>query len=105
MTTEITLFCIVDGDSTAFSVDILPNKTVDHLKKKIKEEQSPLFDNLRAQDLILFHVLIPSAPKRQIALNNLTADDEANKKPQELDDSTSEISEVFGSTPAKKTIH
>ncbi|KAF9085911.1 hypothetical protein BGX27_003310, partial [Mortierella sp. AM989] len=39
-----------------------------------------------------------------ISLNNLTAE-EREKKLEELEDPTSEISEVFGTAPPKKTIH
>ncbi|KAF9993305.1 hypothetical protein BGZ80_008193, partial [Entomortierella chlamydospora] len=93
MANEVTLFCIVDGDSTAFSVDILPGKTVDHLKKKIKEEKSKVFSEVDPDELILWHVSIPSTPKRQITLGNLTDEEKDTKKPEELEDPTIEISE------------
>ncbi|KAG0041844.1 hypothetical protein BGZ83_001235 [Gryganskiella cystojenkinii] len=35
---ELTLFCLVKGQQTAFSVDIMSTKTVDHLKKNINNE-------------------------------------------------------------------
>ncbi|KAF9580429.1 hypothetical protein BGW38_002936, partial [Lunasporangiospora selenospora] len=49
MTTDVlTLFCLVDRDTTVngFSVDISSNKTVDDLKKLIKAEQAPRFDDV-----------------------------------------------------------
>ncbi|KAF9081546.1 hypothetical protein BGX27_004860 [Mortierella sp. AM989] len=106
MTSEkVELFCILDGDSTAFSVNIEASDTVGDLKDAIKKKQAPVLDDIRASDLALWHVAIPSAPKRQITLGSLTDEEKATKKPEELEDSTSEISEVFGSAPPKKTIH
>ncbi|KAF9090292.1 hypothetical protein BGX27_002295, partial [Mortierella sp. AM989] len=105
MTGGIKLFCILDGDSSPFPVAITPDATVGELKDAIKKKKEPEFDDIAADRLILFHVSISSAPKRQIALNNLTADEESKKKAKELEDSTSEISDVFGAAPPKKTIH
>jgi len=36
----LTLFCLVDGDSMSFTVDIDASKTVDYLKKLIKTEKA-----------------------------------------------------------------
>ncbi|KAF9909535.1 hypothetical protein BX616_011132, partial [Lobosporangium transversale] len=84
MSDEITLICILAGESTAFPVDINPQKTIGHLKDAIKEEKSRLGD-IAANQLNLYH--------------------ERSKEPEELDDLTSEISEGFGTAPPKKTIH
>ncbi|KAF9345957.1 hypothetical protein BGX26_002558 [Mortierella sp. AD094] len=100
MTSEITLFCIVDGDSTAFSIDIASTKTVDHLKKEIKKDQSPVFDDLRASDLTLWSVNIPIEGDDEE--NPITLVDQTNRKKLRA---TSDISEVFGTAPPKKTIH
>ncbi|KAG0288839.1 hypothetical protein BGZ96_007438 [Linnemannia gamsii] len=35
---DLSLLCLVDGESTSFPVDIKPTKTVGHLKKAIKFE-------------------------------------------------------------------
>ncbi|KAF9369436.1 hypothetical protein CPC16_004504 [Podila verticillata] len=53
------LFCVVDGESTSFSVEIDRTKTVDHLKKAIKAEKSPRFDDIAADELTLWRVSIP----------------------------------------------
>ncbi|KAF9920028.1 hypothetical protein BGZ67_001615, partial [Mortierella alpina] len=55
----LTLFCLVDGDSMPFSVDIDASKTVDHLKKLIKTEKTPRFDDVAADELTLWRVSIP----------------------------------------------
>jgi hypothetical protein len=104
MASVIKLFCILDGDSSPFSIKIEVNDTVDDLKDAIKEKNPNVFSSTDARELILFHVSIPSAPKILITLSNLTVE-ERKKKHEELEDPTSEISEVFGTTPAKKTIH
>ncbi|KAF8967213.1 hypothetical protein BGZ46_000221 [Entomortierella lignicola] len=56
MSSTITVFCVIDGASEPFSIDINPEKTVDHLKDAIKEKQTPIFNDLRASDLHLWQV-------------------------------------------------
>ncbi|ORY88698.1 hypothetical protein BCR41DRAFT_31338 [Lobosporangium transversale] len=102
---KVKLFCILDGDSSAFEVKLDADDSIAALKKAIKKEKEPEFDDIAADKLNLWLVSLPSAPKRQIALNNLTANEESRKKPEELEDSTCEISDVFGAAPPKKTIH
>ncbi|KAF9090104.1 hypothetical protein BGX27_002349, partial [Mortierella sp. AM989] len=101
MTSEkVKLFCILDGDSTAFSVKVEVEDTVDDLEKKIKEEKSPkLMTSLsgQAHPLACLH----SFRKRKITLTNLTVEEKANKKPEELEDSTS----IYGATKKNHTRH
>ena len=57
----ITLFCLVHGDNPvdrAFSVKIPKTNTVDELKKLIKAEKSPRFDDVVADELTLWRVNI-----------------------------------------------
>ncbi|KAG0012920.1 hypothetical protein BGZ80_011418 [Entomortierella chlamydospora] len=104
MTSEkVKLFCILDGDSTAFPVKVATDETVGELKTAIKSENKNLFDDVDSRELTLWSVSIASSPKRQIILDNLLK--EKDNTPKELEDPTSEISEVFGTAPAKKTIH
>ncbi|KAF9430400.1 hypothetical protein BGZ94_007051 [Podila epigama] len=44
---RLTLFCLVDGETTsnAFSVEIDPIKSVEHLKNLIKAKKAPRFDD------------------------------------------------------------
>ncbi|KAI9241257.1 MAG: hypothetical protein BYD32DRAFT_458061 [Podila humilis] len=57
---HLTLLCLVDGEATsrAFSVDIDRTKSVDHLKKLIKLEKTPRFDDVAADELTLWRVSI-----------------------------------------------
>ncbi|KAF9992579.1 hypothetical protein BGZ79_002908, partial [Entomortierella chlamydospora] len=106
MTSEkVKLFCILDGDSTAFPVKVATDESVGDLKDAIREKKPNDLQDVDADTLILWHVSIPSTPKRQITLGNLTDEEKATKKPEELEDPTIEISEVFGLSPAKRTIH
>jgi len=62
MNDAITLFCLVAGDDPVdrtFSVEISKTDTVDKLKKRIKTENSPRFDDITAQELTLWKVNIP----------------------------------------------
>ncbi|KAF9172962.1 hypothetical protein BGX21_004248, partial [Mortierella sp. AD011] len=104
MANEIRLFCIVDKDSSPFSVKVFKDDTVDDLKKKIKKEKPETFSGVDADALVLWHVSIPSVQKRQIVRNNLTDDERAKKEPEELGSATAEISEIFGSRSMNGTI-
>jgi hypothetical protein len=100
MSNKIRLFCILNGDSIPFSVELERNVTVDDLKKAIKNENISELEGIHSSKLVLWHVSILSVPKRQIELSNLTIQEKLKKL-----DPTSEISEVFGNSPPKKTIH
>ncbi|KAF9171211.1 hypothetical protein BGX21_000951 [Mortierella sp. AD011] len=94
---KITLFCILDGDSSAFDVKLDPEDSIAALKRVIKEEQSPLFDDIRASDIRLFQIAVPDEGI-QVNLDNIVS-------PTPLTKGAAEISEVFGTAPPKKTIH
>ncbi|KAI1299071.1 hypothetical protein EDD11_006555, partial [Mortierella claussenii] len=101
----LTLFCLVDGESAPFSVDINSSKTVDHLKVAIKDKLSPRFDDISVVDLTLWCVSIPVADDDDddadvpIYINNISKDDKKKLKP------TRELSDVFGYKAAKNMIH
>ncbi|KAF9426175.1 hypothetical protein BGZ76_002873 [Entomortierella beljakovae] len=88
-TKKIKLFCILDGDSSAFEVKLDPDDSVATLKEAIKDKKPNDLQGLDADKLILIQVSIPSLPKRLVELNNLTAE-EREQKPMELEDPTSE---------------
>ncbi|KAF9176489.1 hypothetical protein BGZ50_000554, partial [Haplosporangium sp. Z 11] len=50
----LTLFCLVDGEATPFSVD--------HLKNAIKLKKTNGFNDVDTDKLILWHVSIPLTP-------------------------------------------
>ncbi|KAI8594762.1 hypothetical protein EDD21DRAFT_392969 [Dissophora ornata] len=97
---RITLFCVVDGETTPFSVDIDSSKTVDHLKEAIKAKKTNDFSDVDADKLTLWCVAIPvvSVDKRRpIVLDEFDSAAEL--------DPTDDLSDVFGKVPPKKTIH
>ncbi|KAF9944278.1 hypothetical protein BGZ65_012309, partial [Modicella reniformis] len=98
----LTLFCLVDGEATsnAFSVKIALSDTVDDLKEAIKTKKSPRFDDVAADELILWRVSHPviAANKHQSVL--LRAIDSQTEL-----DPTDDISDVFAGKPPKKIIH
>jgi len=55
---EISLACWILGldDANHFLVDILLSKTVDHLKKAIKKEKSPILNHIAADQLEIWKV-------------------------------------------------
>ena len=56
--TEITLFCLVNGDNpkNAFPVHFEDSKLVGDLKDAIKKKRSPRFDDIAADELDLWKV-------------------------------------------------
>ncbi|KAF9408018.1 hypothetical protein BGZ76_005948, partial [Entomortierella beljakovae] len=76
MTTQkIKLFCILDGDSSAFEVKFDADDSIATLKKAIKHEDMPELKGIHSRELILFHISIPSSPKRLITFNYLSAEE------------------------------
>ena len=51
-----TLWCLIDGDKTVFSVEIPINSSIDSLKNKIKQQRSIRLEKFDAADLILWKV-------------------------------------------------
>ncbi|KAG0334980.1 hypothetical protein BG000_007897 [Podila horticola] len=58
---NLTLLCLVDGEATPFSVRMPYSETVDGLKKEIKHQKAPRFDDIAADELTLWCVSIPVA--------------------------------------------
>lgn len=71
MTSKIKLFCIVDGESTAFPVDILQNLTFGDLKEAIKKKKAIEFSEFDADKLTLY-------------LANIHINDEEDEAPIQL---------------------
>ncbi|KAF9994469.1 hypothetical protein BGZ80_007582 [Entomortierella chlamydospora] len=94
---KVKLFCIIDGDSTAFSVKIEPEDAIDDLKDAIKKKQSPLFDDIRASELILWSV--------DVADEGIPVHLDHVESKTQLTKSTKSIKIVFGENPAADTIH
>ncbi|ORX95393.1 hypothetical protein K493DRAFT_372239 [Basidiobolus meristosporus CBS 931.73] len=99
---RLKLFCVVDGETTAniFSVTVSTTSNVSELKQLIRAAKAPRLDNVSADELILWRVLIPVGPSdkhKPIFLNEF----ESATELQPID----EISEVFEDQPPKKAIH
>jgi hypothetical protein len=96
---SITLFCLVKGNTTAnaFSVKISRDEPISELKKAIKAEKAPEFDNFPADRLKLWKVEIPD--DRDDPLRNLTL--------QNSDEllATKKISKYFLDSPPEEHIH
>ncbi|KAF9084759.1 hypothetical protein BGX29_002354, partial [Mortierella sp. GBA35] len=103
---NLTLFCLVDGESIPFSVKTSPNSTVDELKVSI---HARLEIDTPSKDLTLWRVSIPVADDSDdddddddlpIHLNNIPKNDKKKLKAV-----TSRVSDVFGNNPDEKMIH
>src|ERR1043166_5252990 len=96
---SITLLCLVKGNTlaNAFPVDIEKDQLVGHLKKAIKAEKSPVFDNFPADELKLWKKEIPD--DQDDLLSNLTLNDGDELL------ATREIGDYWTEKPPKRNIH
>src|ERR1043165_4043367 len=96
---SITLLCLVKGNTlaNAFPVHIDGNSLVGDLKKVIKAEKAPEFDNFAADRLKLWNVKIPD--DRDDLLSNLSLQDQVELL------ATKKISKYFPDSPAEEHIH
>jgi hypothetical protein len=98
----LTLFCIVDGESTSFPAVIDPTKTVGELKDEIKTKKAPEFDDIAADKLSLWKVEIPDDDDDEeipILLNAVSTKDKKKLK------ASRELKKFFTEPPPKETIH
>ncbi|KAF9083232.1 hypothetical protein BGX29_003274, partial [Mortierella sp. GBA35] len=99
---RLNLFCLVNGEATtnALPVEIESTKTIGNLKKLIKTEKIPRFDNVAADELTLWRVSIPD-------------DDDNDEQPILLDKvpekkklmATTKLSKAFDTELPEDTIH
>lgn len=96
---EITIFCVVDGESTPFSIDVSPDDTVGNLKDLIKNKTKQ-FGDIAAKELILWKVLIPVDNDKNppiVKLDNL--EDKKKLIP------TTMLSYLYPTYPPESSIH
>jgi hypothetical protein len=93
---SITLFCLVQGAPTAFSVDIDRSLTVDHLKDAIKAKNTNDFANIDAVKLRLWKV--------EILVGNDVIQGQALQDNSQLPP-TDYLDEHWTDTPLRKHIH
>ncbi|KAF9084469.1 hypothetical protein BGX23_010490 [Mortierella sp. AD031] len=85
-TDRFDLLCLVEGlpPSRAFEVEVSATRTVAHLKKLIKTEQTPAFDDITVDQLALWSVSISLTNddnERPIVLKALKAEDKKELSP------------------------
>jgi uncharacterized protein YbdZ (MbtH family) len=93
---SITLFCLVQGAPTAFSVDIDRSLTVGHLKNAIKAKKANDFANIDADKLRLWKVEIPVGND---VIQGQALEDNSQLPP------TDYLDEHWTDTPLRKHIH
>ncbi|KAF9079299.1 hypothetical protein BGX23_004440, partial [Mortierella sp. AD031] len=99
---HLTLFCLVDGEATsnAFPVSSSTTTTVGELKDLIKAKKSPEFDDIAADKLALWRVLIPITDDDDEVPIALSSFDEKKK----LGPAT-RLSKVFPEDLPEETVH
>ncbi|KAH7055035.1 hypothetical protein BKA57DRAFT_489829 [Linnemannia elongata] len=108
---RLSLFCLVDGEATPFSVEVDRTKTIDHLKDLIKAKKTPEFDDIAADKLTLWRVSI--SDDMLIHRHVSIPDDNDNEQPILLDNwsekkklkATAKVSKVFEAELLEDTIH
>ncbi|KAG0039332.1 hypothetical protein BGZ83_002824, partial [Gryganskiella cystojenkinii] len=88
--------------ATSFPVEIESHKTIGQLKKAIKDEKTPRFDDAAADELTLWKVSIIVVSKKD--RKEISLADVPSTSKEELDE-TDDVSDVFEVQPPKKTIH
>jgi len=94
-----TVFCLVAGEDVSFPVEIDKNKTVDQLKKLIKEERGDLFANIASNFLDLYHVDLPDDDDLDQNVNK-----ELERKPKALKP-TEKLAKIFKDGPIEEKVH
>ena len=97
---DIILYCVVDGQSTPFPVEISSAKTVGHLKHAIKDENANELRDVDAKQLTLWKVSIPATDDEEIIL----LDNVAGKDKKKLG-SFIRLSKVFPKELPQETVH
>ncbi|KAG0196539.1 hypothetical protein BGX28_010002 [Mortierella sp. GBA30] len=102
--TSLLLICLVNGQplSNAFSVKIEPSSIVDELKDAIKAKQTPAFDDITANELTLWRVLIPIAEDDDDEIPILL--DNVNRDKKKLGPAT-RLAKLFPEDVPEETIH
>ncbi|KAF9976693.1 hypothetical protein BGZ65_007717, partial [Modicella reniformis] len=100
MTNDLTIWCMVDGESTPFSVKAKSTESVDDLKDHIKTKKSPEFDDIAADKLILWKVSLLVTEDEEVS----SIDFEKLTEKRRLSP-TDDISDVFPDGVKKKTIN
>ncbi|KAF9191507.1 hypothetical protein BGZ51_007221 [Haplosporangium sp. Z 767] len=102
MTKTLSLFCLISGElsSDAFLVNISSDETIDQLKKLIKFKKSPEFDDIAANNLTAWCVMIPVA---EDAEDEIFTIDKVDAK--RLLKGKETLSEAFKSGVPEDTIH
>ncbi|KAG0195634.1 hypothetical protein BGX28_000948, partial [Mortierella sp. GBA30] len=100
---HLTLFCLVDGEAmfNAFPVSTTTTTTIGELKKVIKAEKTPEFDDLAADKLTLWRVTVAIADDNEelpILLDNL-------REKKKLSPATRIFSKMFTEELPEETIH
>jgi len=96
----LTLFCLVEGESTPFSVKIESSESVSDLKDAIKLKKTQRFHDVTADELTLWRVSHPVPPlhdRKPIVFNEIDSATEL--------DPTDDLADVFEAQPPKKRIH
>ncbi|KAI7816778.1 hypothetical protein BC939DRAFT_497157 [Gamsiella multidivaricata] len=99
---NLKLSCLVGWESTsrAFLISASSTLTITDLKELIKAEKVPEFDEIAAENLILWRILVPVIATRGHDSVKLDALDDKEELPPSDD-----LLDFFPDTPAKKAIH
>jgi hypothetical protein len=108
MSEKLKLRCLVwpdnEPDEHTVEVKLDINETLETLKDLIKDKHDPLLAHVPARDLVLWMCSIPIDDNLKETLTNIRFDG-TDPSVQRLRPAVSEISEHFGTTLPRRTIH
>ncbi|KAF9114492.1 hypothetical protein BGX27_010642, partial [Mortierella sp. AM989] len=99
MTTKLTLYCLVDGQSipNTFDIEIESTKTVANLRKDIHSAKPVMFSHVDANDLTLWRVSLTDDDDVESAIALHALDEKEKLLPR------TQLSELFPSPPGNNT--
>ena len=96
-----TLWCLVLGDKTTFSVKVDGTQTVDELKEAIKNQALHKFENVDAYELTLYRVEGDQSCTWQERIDEFERLSQNLNEGTKLGDVEQQLSEIFGESPPK----
>ncbi|KAF9278342.1 hypothetical protein BGZ68_008626, partial [Mortierella alpina] len=104
---DITLRCVIDGESSSKSFEVSLPLTADvgDLKYAIGDKTSPQFGFSAAYRIILWKVLIPLPQDYNDTASRVCLDEILKKEKKLLERPSRKVSSVFGGQPDDNTIH
>jgi hypothetical protein len=104
------IHCILERRTTSFSVKIAKDKSVDELKKALKEKRPRVLDDvdIDVDELILYQVDVPDNDDLEYSVQDImimSGGPSRGRKPLMPLTPRMKLADVYSETPPKRTVH